>query len=69
MVTIAKIPRPLGIVLEERTGGGVEVIAINPRGNAVKAGADVLVGDRVLMVDASACARRRGVFSRRRRGA
>ena len=49
MVTIAKVRRPLGLILEEREGGrGVEVLDIDPRGNA--AGEDVLVGDRVLMV-------------------
>ena len=55
MVTIAKVRRPLGVILEEREGGrGVEVLDIDPRGNA--AGEDVLVGDRVLMVDAAQCA-------------
>ena len=54
MVTIAKVRRPLGLILEEREGGrGVEVLDIDPRGNA--AGEDVLVGDRVLMVDAQQC--------------
>ena len=54
MVTIAKVRRPLGLILEEREGGrGVEVLDIDPRGNA--AGEDVLVGDRVLMVDAEQC--------------
>ena len=49
MVTIARVRRPLGVILEEREGGrGVEVLDIDPRGNA--AGEDVLVGDRVLMV-------------------
>ena len=55
MVTIARVRRPLGVILEEREGGrGVEVLDIDPRGNA--AGEDVLVGDRVLMVDAAQCA-------------
>ena len=46
MVTIAKVRRPLGVILEEREGGrGVEVLDIDPRGNA--AGEDVLVGDRL----------------------
>ena len=55
MVTIAKVRRPLGVILEEREGGrGVEVLDIDPSGNA--AGEDVLVGDRVLMVDAAQCA-------------
>ena len=54
MVTIAKVRRPLGVILEEREGGrGVEVLDIDPSGNA--AGEDVLVGDRVLMVDAQQC--------------
>ena len=48
MVTIAKVRRPLGLILEEREGGGVEVLDIDPSGNS--AGEDVLVGDRVLMV-------------------
>ena len=55
MVTIAKVRRPLGVILEEREGGrGVEVLDIDPRGNA--AGEDVLVGDRVLMVGSENCA-------------
>lgn len=55
MVTIAKVRRPLGVILEEREDGrGVEVLDIDPSGNA--AGEDVLVGDRVLMVDAAQCA-------------
>ena len=55
MVTIAKARRPLGVILEEREDGrGVEVLDIDPSGNA--AGEDVLVGDRVLMVDAAQCA-------------
>ena len=54
MVTIAKVRRPLGVILEEREDGrGVEVLDIDPSGNA--AGEDVLVGDRVLMVDAEQC--------------
>ena len=54
MVTIAKVRRPLGVILEEREGGrGVEVLDIDPRGNA--AGEDVLVGDRVLMVGSAQC--------------
>ena len=49
MVTIAKVRRPLGVILEEREDGrGVEVLDIDPSGNA--AGEDVLVGDRVLTV-------------------
>ena len=33
MVTIAKVRRPLGVILEEREGGrGVEVLDIDPRG-------------------------------------
>jgi ferredoxin len=55
MVTIARVRRPLGVILEEREGGrGVEVLDIDPRGNA--AGEDILVGDRVLMVDTAQCA-------------
>ena len=55
MVTIAAARRPLGVILEEREDGrGVEVLDIDPSGNA--AGEDVLVGDRVLMVDAAQCA-------------
>ena len=35
MVTIAKVRRPLGVILEEREDGrGVEVPDIDPRGNA-----------------------------------
>ena len=55
MVTIAKVRRPLGVILEEREDGrGVEVLDIDPRGNA--ANEDVLVGDRVLMVGSENCA-------------
>ena len=55
MVTIAKVRRPLGVILEEREDGrGVEVLDIDPSGNA--AGEDVLVGDRVLMVGSENCA-------------
>jgi len=54
MVTIAKVKRPLGMILEERAGGGVEILEIDPRGNA--AGEDALAGDRVLMVGSEGCA-------------
>ena len=55
MVKIAKVRRPLGVILEEREDGrGVEVLDIDPRGNA--ANEDVLVGDRVLMVGSENCA-------------
>ena len=40
-VSVALIKRPLGIVLTERDGGGVRVTAMDPRGNAVRASADV----------------------------
>ena len=53
MVTIAEVPRPLGLILEEQDGGGVAVIDIDPRGNAARS--DILVGDRLLMVDDEAC--------------
>ena len=55
MVTIARVRRPLGVILEEREDGrGVEVLDFDPSGNA--AGEDVLVGDRVLMVGSENCA-------------
>ena len=56
MVAVAEIPRPLGLILEEREDGrGVEIIRVDPRGNAALSRADVLVGDRVLMVGDAAC--------------
>lgn len=53
VAAVASIARPLGLILEERGGGGgVEVVEIDPRGNARGA---VCVGDVILMVDAEPC--------------
>ena len=42
MVAVAEIPRPLGLILEEREDGrGVEIIRVDPRGNAALSRADM----------------------------
>lgn len=56
MVCVASIEKPLGLILEEREGRvGCEVIGIDPNGNAMASRADVLIGDRILMIDDAAC--------------
>lgn len=55
MVAVASVPKPLGLILEERDGGGARVARIDPRGNVVKLRADVLINDVVLMVGDERC--------------
>ena len=58
MVTIAKVRRPLGVILEEREDGrGVEVLDIDPSGNAAGEAACIsscatLVGMPICLSDA-----------------
>lgn len=55
MVAIARVPKPLGLILEERDGGGARVARIDPRGNVIALRADVLINDVVLMVGDERC--------------
>lgn len=55
-VYIASVRKPMGIILEENgDGNGARVARIDPRGNVARERADVLINDKILMVDGVQC--------------